>query len=40
MEIKKINIAIDFGTTNPIVATFEDIPTVMSLRALAGNIRY
>lgn len=38
MEIKKINIAIDFGTTNTLVATFEDIPTVMSLPSISRKV--
>lgn len=38
MEIKKINIAIDFGTTNTLVATFEDNPIVMSLPGISTKI--
>lgn len=38
MESKKVNIAIDFGTTNTLVATFEDTPIVMSLSGISMKI--
>jgi len=38
MKIKNVAIAIDFGTTNTLVATFEDTPTVMSLPGISMKI--
>lgn len=38
MDVKKVNIAIDFGTTNTLVATFEDKPNILRLPGISYEL--